>query len=68
MLRTSTNRSAKNSLLDMAEDAEIGRKTSPTTRSANNLALDIAEDVEVGGNSDESDDETVKKISSQKVE
>ena len=47
--------------LDMAEDAEVGSKTSPTTRLAKKSLLDIAEDVKVGGNGNSSDDETVKK-------
>ena len=66
MLRTTTTKSAKNSLLDEAEDAEVGNGTSSTTRSGKNLPLDIAEDTEVDGNDDGGDDETVKRSSSQK--
>ena len=33
----------------MAENAEVGSRTSATTRSAKNLALDMAEDAKVGG-------------------
>ena len=47
----------------MAEDAEVGSRTSSTTRSAENLSasVDIAEDAEVGGNGDGGDDETVER-------
>ena len=46
----------------MAEDAEVGRRTSSTTRSAKNLSasVDMAEDAEVG-EGDGGDDETVKR-------
>ena len=46
----------------MAENAEVGSRTSSTTRSAKNLAalVNIAEDAKVG-ESDGGDDETVKK-------
>ena len=62
MLKMTTNRSAKNlSVSDMAENAEVGSKTSSTTRSAKNLLLDIAENAEVGSNGHGNDNETVKK-------
>ena len=50
MLKTITNRSAKNLPLNMVKDAEVGSKTSSTTRSAKNLSavVDMAEDTKVG--------------------
>ena len=51
----------------MAEDAEVGSKTSSTTRSAKNLPLDIAEDAELGGNGDSGDDKLVKRSTSRKL-
>ena len=53
----------------MAEDAEVGSRTSSTIRLAENSSatVDMAEDAEVGGNDDSSDDETVKKITFQEV-
>ena len=71
-LKTTPTQSAKNSpsSMDRAEDAEVGSGTSSTTRSAENLpaSVDMAKDAEVGGNGDGGDDETVKKITFQKVE
>ena len=48
----------------MAEDAEVGSKTSSKTRWAKNLSasVDMAEDAEVGEDDDD-DDETVKRLS-----
>ena len=45
----------------MAEDADVGSRTSSTTRLTKNLSVlvDMAEDVEVG-ESDSGDNETVK--------
>ena len=47
MLRTTTTRSAKNSQLDIAEDAEVDCGTSSIIRSAENLPSDKAKDAEV---------------------
>ena len=64
MLRTTKIKSAKNSLSDIAEDAEVDSKTSSTTRSAKNLSasVDMAEDAEVGKR-DGDNNETVKRSS-----
>ena len=55
------------SVRNMAEDAEIGSRTSSTTRSVENWASDMAEDAEVGGNCDGGDDKTFEKSPSQKL-
>ena len=51
----------------MADDAEVGSRTSSTIRSAENLSasIDMAEDAEVGGGNS-GDDKTVKRSSSKK--
>ena len=51
----------------MAEDAEVGSRTSSTNRLANNLStsVDMAEDAEVG-EGDGGDNETVKRSPSKK--
>ena len=50
------------SIREMAEDAEVGNRTSYITRPAKDLPLDMAENVEVGGNGESGNDEMVKKI------
>ena len=67
MLKTTITRSAKDSPLDMAEDAEVGSGTSSTIWSAKNLPSDIAEDAEIGGNDHGGDVETVKRSPSKKL-
>ena len=61
LLKITLTQSAKNLLLDIAEDAMVRNGTSSTTKSAKNLSLNIAEDVEVGGNGNGGDDETVER-------
>ena len=58
MFKTAPTRLAKNSPSDMAEDAEVGSRTSSTTRSAENLSasVDMAEDAEVGENAGDNDE------------
>ena len=60
-----TIRSAKNLLLNIVEDAEIGSRTKSTIRLADNLSLSVdkAEYAEVGKGGDSSNDETVEKSS-----
>ena len=67
MLKTIPTRSVENLLSDMAEDTEVGSKTSFTTRSANDLSasMDMAEDAEVG-KGDGGDDEMVERAPSKK--
>ena len=63
MLITTPIQSAKNLLLDMADDAEVGSGTSSTTRSVKQLSasVDMMEDAEFcEGNS--GDDEIVKRL------
>ena len=62
MLKTTPIQSAKNSPLDMAEDAEVGSRINFTTRLAKNLwtSVDIAEDAEVS-EGDSSNDKTVER-------
>ena len=45
----------------MAEDAEVGRRTSSTIRSVENSPSDLAENAEVGDNGDGGDNTTVKR-------
>ena len=61
MLKTTSNRSAKNSPSDMAENTEVESGTSSTTRSDKNLPRDMAEDAEVDSNGDDGNDQTVKR-------
>ena len=61
MLITTPTQLAQNLPLDMAEDIEVGSKTSSITRSAKNLPSDMAEDAELGGNGNGGDDETVQR-------
>ena len=50
----------------MVEDTKVGSGISFTTRSVKNLPSDIAKDAEVGSNSNDGDDETVKRSAFQK--
>ena len=64
MFGTSSTQTAKNLLLEIVKDAEVGSKTSSIIGLAKNLSasLGIAKNTKVGDNDDYSDDKTIKRL------
>ena len=52
---------------DIAEDVEVGNRTSFTTRLAKILPSDMLEDADIGGNDNGGDNKTVERLSFKKL-